>query len=142
MPKTPGEYFNRNTVWIFDVEAVRKGTNSERELRGVNLSDIERETGVNATQLSTFLNSKTGLGLHGLVSLAKWANIDLRTLAVRQRNAAKHSPSSQEQQLRILKAYMNAAGLQPQDGESVVDAAVRVLALAKANGVLQIADSE
>lgn len=119
---------NSNTVWIYDLDALRAEVAKEKELRGVTFQDIGRETGVNFTQISTFVAGSTGLGIHGVISLTKWANIDARTLIVRQRNAAKHVPTPQERELRMLAGFLSNAGLEVQDGESIVEAAMRLLA--------------
>jgi transcriptional regulator with XRE-family HTH domain len=131
-----GSARNTRTTWLFDFALLAKSVASERTLRGVTLSDIERETGVNATQISTFLAGNSGLGIHGLVSLAKWSNTDLRSLVKRQRNVASHVMTPQERELRTLLGYLNAAGLDVQPDESPVDAAVRLLAQAKEQGLL------
>lgn len=128
-----GSTLNTRTVWVFDYDLLRKTVKQEKDLRGVSYNQIGAETGVNFTQISTFVAGDSGLGVHGLVSLAKWANMDLRSLAKRQRNAASHVATAQERELRTLMSYLSAAGLDIQPGESPVDAAVRLLAQAKEN---------
>lgn len=137
-----GSTRNTRTVWLFDLDLLAKTVASERSLRGATLNDIERETGVNATQISTFLGGNSGLGIHGLVSLAKWANMDMRTLVKRQRTSASHVMTPQERELRTLLGYMKAAGLQLQSDESPVDAAVRMLAMAKEQGLFDGDDTD
>jgi hypothetical protein len=122
---------NSNTVWIYDIDTLRKEVAREKEMRGVTFQDIGRETGVNFTQLSTFVGGTSGLGVHGIASLTKWANLDPRTLIVRQRNVTRHSPTPQERDLRMLAGYLKNAGLEVQDGESIVEAAMRLLAESK-----------
>jgi len=128
-----GSALNVRTVWSFDYDLLRKTVMQEKELRGVTFAQIQAETGVNFTQISTFVKGETGLGVHSLITLAKWANMDLRSLAKRQRNSSTHVVSAQERELRTLMSYLTAAGLDIQAGESPVDAAVRLLAQAKEN---------
>lgn len=125
---------NTRTTWLFDIEKVREVAASEKELRGSTYADIQRETGVNWTQVATFLSGKGGLGVHGLVSLAKWANLSMESLVRKQRQVATRAMTPQERELRALAKYLMAANLPVQKGESPVEAAVRLLALAKEQG--------
>lgn len=133
---------NTRTVWLFDVDRIRKAVASEKDLRGVTYADIERETGVGWTQIAGFATERGGVGIHGLVSLAMWANLDIRSLVVKQRNSPRHVASPQERELRALASYLGAAGLEASPGESPVEAAIRLLAAAKATGLLDEAVGE
>jgi hypothetical protein len=123
-----------STVWAFDGEKLAAVVKSEKGLRGVSYQDISRETGVNFTQIASFTSTGTGVGLNGLVSLAMWSNADIRSFVVRKRNASRHTVSPQERELRSLAKYLEAAGLAKVDNESPVEAAIRLLALAKEQG--------
>lgn len=125
---------NVNTVWVFDTNKLAETVLSEKNLRGVSYNDMSRETGVGWTQIAAFCTGRGGVGIHGLVSLAMWANVDLRSLVVRKRNAARHVMSAQEKELRNLAKYLEAAGLTALKGESPVEAAIRLIALAKSQG--------
>lgn len=125
---------NTKTTWLFDIEKLRKVAASEKDLRGTTYADMQRETGVNWTQIATFLSGKGGLGVHGLVSLAKWANLNVDSLVRKQRQVATRTMTPQERELRALAKYLMAANLPVQEGESPVEAAVRLLALAKEQG--------
>lgn len=133
---------NTRTVWLFDIDKLREVVASEKQLRDVTYTDIERETGVNWTQIAGFVTGKAGLGLHGIVSLAKWSNLSLDSLVVRQRQVAKHIMSAQERELRTLAKYLGAAGLEIQKDESPVDAAIRLLAMAREQGAEFNLDAE
>jgi hypothetical protein len=137
-----GKTLNTRTVWLFDIEKLREVVASERTLRGSTYVDMERETGVNWTQIATFVSGKGGLGVHGLVSMAMWANLDVRSLVKKQRQVATRQISEQEKQLRILAKYLTAAGLPVQNGESPVDAAIRLLATARDQGADFEADED
>lgn len=126
-----GSKRNVNTVWGWDFEAIQKGVMAEKEFRGVSFNDIEAQTGVGLGQIAGFVKGANGLGNDSLASLIKWANMDPRQVIVRRRNAAKHFVSPQEAQLRNLGAYMKAAGLEILPNETIVEAAVRLLAVAK-----------
>lgn len=122
---------NSNTIWVFDTDTLRKEVAREKELRGATFQDISRETGVSFTQISTFVSGSSGLGIHGMVSLVKWANLDPRTLILRQRNSSRHVPTPQERDLRNLAGFLKNAGLEIQEGETVVEATMRLLAQAQ-----------
>ena len=123
-----------STVWSFDTEKLAAVVKSEKGLRGVSYQDMQRETGVNFTQISNFVSTGTGVGLNGLIPLAMWSNADLRLLVKRNRNAVRHVASPQERELRNLARYLEAAGLPKVDNESPVEAAIRLLALAREQG--------
>lgn len=126
-----GSKRNANTVWGWDYAKIQEGIRTEKEFRGVSFNEIEAQTGVGFGQIAGFVKGSNGLGNDALASLIKWANIDPRQVIVRRRNAVKHFVSPQEVQLRNLGAYLKAAGFELLDGESVVEAAVRLLAEAK-----------
>jgi hypothetical protein len=125
---------NANTVWVFNVDKLSEAVATEKKLRGVSYADIQRETGVGWTQIAAFCTSRGGVGIHGLVSLAMWANVDIRSLVVRKRNATRHTMTPQERELRNLAKYLEAAGLKPAAGESPAETAIRLIALAKSQG--------
>jgi hypothetical protein len=126
-----GSKRNANTVWGWDFETIRKVISSEKDVRGVSFNEIENQTGVGFGQIAGFVKGANGLGNDSLASLIRWANLDPRQVIVRRRNATKHYVSPQERDLRILAQYMEAAGLKRDADESIVDAAVRLLAQAK-----------
>ena len=122
---------NTKTTYLFDVENLRKVFASEKALRGLSFNEIQLETGINFTQLASFAAGTSGLGIHALVTVAKWTNADLRSFVVRQRQASKHVPSPQERELRNLNKYLEAAGFKVDADENPVELAVRLLAQAK-----------
>lgn len=123
-----------STVWVLNTEKLSEIVASEKQLRGVSYADIQRETGIGWTQVAAFCTGKGGVGTNGLVSLMMWANVDPRSLIVRKRNATKHAMTPQERELRNLAKYLEAAGIKAQPGESPAEAAIRLLALARAQG--------
>lgn len=123
-----------STVWAFNTDKLSEIVASEKQLRGVSYADIQRETGVGWTQVAAFCTGKGGVGTNGLVSLAMWANVKVDSLVVRTRNATRHAMTPQERELRNLAKYLEAAGLKANPGESPAEAAIRLIAAAKAQG--------
>lgn len=125
------------TVWALDITRVKDLVLSEKELRDVTLQQIQEQTGVHVGALSRFLtHGDVTLQTDSLVSLIKWGNGNVEKFIVRRRNVSRHTPSRQEIELRALAGYLERAGIKALEGESPVDAAVRVLADLKASGAL------
>jgi hypothetical protein len=125
------------TVWALDIKKIKELVNSERQLRDTTLQQIQEQTGVQVSAVSRFLtHPEATLHANSLVSLIKWANGNVSQFVVRQRNASRHAPSRQEIELRTLAGYLDRAGIKPLNGESPVDAAMRILTGLKESGAL------
>jgi hypothetical protein len=113
-------------VWYFDLDSIRALVREEKQIRAVTFGDIERETGVGQITVCNFLQG-AGLATNSIVSLIRWSGKKVDPYIARRRNAANHSETVQERELRLMLGYLKSNGFDMEPGESVASAMIRHL---------------
>lgn len=126
------------SAYYLDSAAIRTAVVNEISVRGVSYREIEEQTGVLAAGIGRFVNPdrKTTLNTDSLVTLIKWAGLDVNRFVKRRRTVARHTDTFEQRQLRKAAAYLNSQGVSAEQGETAVDALMRLVASAKQNGFL------
>lgn len=126
------------SAYFLDTEAIREAVAAEVSIRGVNYTEMEEQTGVLAVGIGRFLNPRTSsaLATDGLVTLVKWAGLDVNRFVKRRRTIARHTDTFEQRKLRTGQAYVKSLGVETEQGESSVDTLMRLVAEAKKNGFL------
>lgn len=124
------------TAYYLDGEAIREAFKTERSVRGTALKDIEAWTGIEMSRLSAFTTGYANLGSDGLITLSAWMDVDIRRfIKKRERKTPKHRDTYDQKQLRVAEGFLAKSGLKKEDGESAVDALIRVVGELKAAGI-------
>lgn len=130
----------QRTAYYLDVDGIRNAVLAEVTVRGVNYVEIQEQTGILAAGIGRFLNPnkelRTSLTGDGLVTLVKWAGLEVNRFVKRRRTIAKHTDSHEQRKLRLGNEYLKSQGVEIQQGETSVDALMRLVAQAKENGFL------
>lgn len=126
------------TAYFLDDDAIRMAVATEVGVRGISYREIEEQTGVLAVGIGRFLNPDRKATLHvdGLLTLIKWAGLDVNRFVKRRRTVARHTDTYEQRQLRKAAAYLESQGVSAEQGETAVDALMRLVASAKENGFL------
>lgn len=124
------------TSYYLDGEAIREAFKTERAVRGTALRDIETWTGIEVSRLSAFSTGYANLGADALITLVHWMDLDVRRfIKKRDRKTPKHRDTYDQKQLRVAEGFLAKSGLKKEDGESAVDALIRVVGELKAAGI-------
>lgn len=130
----------QRTAYYLDVDAIREAVLAEVAVRGVNYVEIQEATGVLAAGIGRFLNPnkelRTSVSGDALITLIKWAGLEVNRFVRRRKTIAKHTDSHEQRKLRLGQEYLKSQGVEIQQGETSVDVLMRLVAEAKAKGFL------
>jgi hypothetical protein len=119
-----------STVYKFDWAAFRSAFLREKELREVNFTEISAQTGIYLGSFTHVFKNNRTVELDSVLTLCKWMNRNPFDFTVRKRTAFKHSDNAGQRQIRMLTAFLDSNEL-VNDGESAVDAVIRLLKATK-----------
>jgi hypothetical protein len=121
----------------FDWEKFRVTLKNEKEIRGVYLTRIAEVTGVHVSQITRFLNNEAEtLGVDLTVSLVKWLGVKVEDFIIVRNAAKKHTDTPEQRQLRMAQKFLERNGIDRDGKETAVETMMRLLAEARAKGLL------
>lgn len=126
------------TAYYLDTEAIRVAVAAEVALRHLSYTEIGEQTGVLPAGIGRFLDPQKKAVLHhdGMITLIKWAGLDIKSFIKRRRTISRHTDTFEQRKLRQGAEFLKEQGVPLEQGESSVDALLRLLAEAKRNGFL------
>lgn len=129
---------SRNSNYYFNFDTLRNDLRKEKEVRAVYLTTIADQTGIHTSQVTRFLNEEGAtLGVDLTVTLVKWLGRKVEDYTVVRNPIAKHIDTPEQRQLRVADSFLRRSGLERQEGESAIDAMMRLLSDARNRGLLE-----
>jgi hypothetical protein len=120
----------KKSAFYLDVEAAREFVRRECDTRLTSLNDIAKWTGLEITAISSFRTGRLNLSHDAILTLLMWADADVRKFIKRRPGVgkqAKHKDTPDQRQIRTAEGFLERANLTKQDGESAVDAMIRII---------------
>lgn len=127
--------YNRTAHYV-NAEKIRADFAEEMKIRGCSFAEVGEQTGILPVGLGRFARGGT-LHADAYVTLIKWFGGSVDRYVGRRKSMIRHTDTYEQRQLRNGSAFLNNhLGVKPQEGESAVDAMMRLLAQAKEKGLL------